>query len=521
MQPSLLVIENFNGLDLRSSERLLRKKRTTKKLLNVEPTKAGGVMKCNGYARYNTTQIASGANVRGIYRYIKSDGTEKLLAAVGAGLYEIASNGAVTTINAALFSTSTGKVKFVTFNDVCIICTGKEVPLTYDGSSTGSLTGLASLEANIHAGWAAVYRNRLILTDNPNKPSRVYYSEAGKHNDWVSGNGAGSFDVNVNDGQATKAVVPLQESAIIFKERSIHLLTGSSTSDFANQPVSVDVGTKAPHSIVMVGSDLFFWSDGRITSVRTTEAFGSACAEDIGFDVQSLIAGANASKHDEIFAIHHEHKGQVWWFFPDGASSQNNTVLIFDYTLSNLEDGVISWWKRSGFTGACGIFYNKLPYVGGYDGWIYKHDWGGRYLNADGTAKAIEAYYHTWYEHMNRPTHTKRIRSIDLTLDVQSSSVFSMYTRWDYRSTSQSFNVSQSVTDSIYKYGGAGVLWGSAYYNSNQEQKITRQISGVGNGKVLQVQFENNAVDAAWSVLAMDIVYYPRGIRYGSTDSWY
>jgi hypothetical protein len=518
---------NFSGgLNLRGSEVAL-KPWESPDLLNVEPSKSGGVDRSKGYTRYNGTQIAAGAACRGLYDYVISGGTSYRLVVFGTGLYRVATDGTVTTINASAFSGSTSKVSFETFNDVCIICTGDEVPVTYDGSSVGSLTGVATLEANVYAKYAAVYKNRLFLSGNSNKPYRVYYGEPGKHNDWSTGSGAGSFDVNVNDGQIIRQIKSFPEALIVFKDKSIHYLSGdtapgaSVSNPFRLQLATSAVGTTSPNSVVVVGSDMYFWGNGRITTLKAVQDYGNIHAKDISFNVQPLVKLANASAMSEVFAVHHELKSQIWFMFPNGSSSQSDTCLIYDYAIEKPDQTYGSWWLRDGFKASCGIFYGGFPLFGGYDGWLYKHDNGNHYLSTAGASTAIHAYFKTYWETFGSPTNTKRIRSIDLIIGAQTASDLTLEGAWDYRAPTKTFSINEVAAGTTYVYGATGVLYGTAYYASSQDKKITRIIADIGNGKALSLKIGNNSVDAPFSLLGYEIDHQGRGIRYGSSESWY
>ncbi|MBX2861181.1 MAG: hypothetical protein KTR14_08095 [Vampirovibrio sp.] len=488
------------GLHLRASDRSLGVNESPD-LVNVELTQSGGILKSNGYIRLNNTALAGAPEIVGVYEYFRANGDEITLVAAGGNLYELKDDGTWSTLHTGM--TVDAPVAFETFNDLCIIVNGVDAPLKYDGSTVTGLANWTTIESTGYPAYAEVWKNRLWFTGNPQKPYRVYFSEPGNPEGWDALNGAGAVDVNINDGQLVTGIKTFFDSLIIYKQRSIHQLVGDSApgsgggNEFRIKPISTDLGCEAPRTIVTVGNDQFFMGKDHISTIRTTDFFGDVLSQTISFKVQPVFDEMNQNAIEGAFVVHHRPKNQIWFFYPDGSSAQNNKVLVFDYNLQ-------AWTRREGFMASCGIALNGKPTVGTYDGNIHKHDFGGNY---DGGV--IKAHYKTpWYGFNSFPV-TKRVRSIDLSVVRLGDWFVNMHSSWDYQTSSGAFTFNQSP--------GQRALWGEALWGfdvwSGESSGQIRKVSSIGFGKTLQLRFFNNFADQPFHILGWDILYQSRGIR--------
>ena len=69
--------------------------------------------------------------------------------------------------------------------------------------------------------------------------------------------GAGTINV----GDIITGIVVFREQLIIFSERRIQRLVGSSEADFQLQPITMDIGCVAPDTIQEIGGDILFLED--------------------------------------------------------------------------------------------------------------------------------------------------------------------------------------------------------------------------------------------------------------------
>lgn len=502
MPTQIFSVSNATGgLNLRASERSLLPNEALD-LMNVELTKNGGILKSNGNIKANLSAIAGNPKITGMYQYIKSDGNKFLLVSAGTGLYILGNDGSLTQVYNAL--SNAAACSFATFNDVCIIVNGANHPLVFDGFTVTNLPNWTTIETAGYPSLVEVWKNRLWLAGNPQKPFRVYWSQPGTHSGWATANGAGSVDVNRNDGQKVTGIKTYFDSLVIYKERSTHQLIGDSApgsggpNEFTIRPISTDIGCVAPKTILNVGNDQYFLAEDQIASLKTTNAFGDVNTQNVSYKIQPLLTRVNRAAVQEAFMLHHRGKDQLWIFYPDGVSSQNNRVVIYDYGLS-------AWTQRDGITASDGVMIEGKPYTGSYDGNIYQQDFGGSY-----NGSPISAYYKTPWNGFGDYKRTKRIRSVDLTVLQYGNWNLDVKTTLDYQTPSNLFPINLSPNSSA-------ALWNVALWNQAQWSPLTakqvRQVSDIGMGKVFQLQMSNSGANQPFHILGWDIAYQLRGLR--------
>jgi hypothetical protein len=489
------------GLNLGATERSLQTNEALD-LMNVEITKDGGILKCNGYVQSNLESIPDGARITGMYHYVQSNGMEKTIVTAGSGLYVLESNGQFTNYYQELAEESS--CFFATFNDLCIITNGINPPLKFDGTTVTPLANWGDIETSGYPALVEVWKNRIWFSANPIKPYRVYWSEPGNPEGWDTTHGAGAVDVNLNDGQRVTGIKSYFDALTIYKERSIHQLIGDSPpgsngpNEFRIRPVSTDIGCVSPGTIVNVENRQYFLAEDRLASLETTYAFGDIQTTNESRKIQPLLDRVNRGAYQETFILHYPSKSQIWLFYPDTISSQNNRVAIYDYTLN-------AWIQRNGIHASKGLFVNGIPYTGSYDGNVHRQDFGGHYNGAP-----ISAVYKTpWYSFGNYQV-LKRIRSIDLTVMQYGNWNLNLETLFDYETSGQTFQINQAQSEHA-------PLWGVAHWNQANwtalNLKQVRQVSEIGMGKALQFAFSNNEANQPFHILGWDVTYQLRGLR--------
>ncbi|MBY0451221.1 MAG: hypothetical protein K2X01_11415 [Cyanobacteria bacterium] len=502
MPTQIFSVSNATGgLNLRASERSLLPNEALD-LMNVELTKNGGVLKSNGYIRINTAPISGSPKITGMFYYVKANGAKYTLVTAGTGLYLLGNDGSLTQVYSSLANGI--PCFFATFNDVCIIVNGVNHPLVYDGTTVTNLPNWTTIETTGYPSLVEVWKNRLWLSGNPEKPYRLYWSEPGNHGGWTTAGGAGSVDVNRNDGQKITGIKTYFDSLAIYKERSIHQLIGDAPpgtggpNEFRLRPISTDIGCVAPKTIINVGNDQYFLAEDQVASLKTTNAFGDVNTQNISYKIQPILTRINRSFVKDAFILHQRSKDQIWLFYPDGVSDRNNKVVIYDY-------GLGAWTQRNGLTASDGVVIDSKPYTGTYDGNIHQQDFGGNY-----NGSPIVAFYKTPWYGFGDYARTKRIRSVDMTVLQYGNWNLQVQTAFDYQSYSSSFNVNLAPT-------GQSALWGIALWNqaswSNVTARQSRKVSDIGMGKVFQVHISNSGANQPFHVLGWDVAYQFRGLR--------
>jgi hypothetical protein len=94
-------------------------------------------------------------------------------------------------------------------------------------------------------------------------------------------------------------------------------------------------------------------------------------------DVGDYILGnINYNQASKIYAVHNSQYGEIWWYYPSGASNENDSYVTFNYRENHWAVGTLA---RTAGTDA-GVF--SRPMAVSVDGYVYEHEVGFSYDGA-------------------------------------------------------------------------------------------------------------------------------------------
>lgn len=180
--------------------------------------------------------------------------------------------------------------------------------------------------------------------------------------------------INTGDGQAITKLLPFRLSElIVYKERSIFDLdiSGDPAVDgFTVTPITKDVGTPAPRSVVFLGNDQWFLSSPPY-AVRalTRTQFDKILVDIMSRPIQDIFDGTG----DRILNTVHVAKSAAILYenkyilaIPTGDSSVNDFVVLYDFLTK-------SWWTIDGWYPKDWLVKdNLLYYTDANDGRVVK-----------------------------------------------------------------------------------------------------------------------------------------------------
>lgn len=107
--------------------------------------------------------------------------------------------------------------------------------------------------------YMSVFRNQLVISGKFDEPNTVFYSDIESPEYFPALN---QFDVNALTGDVITGLAPNNEVFAIFKNRSVHIVSGSiAENTFRVDQITSDIGCVAHHTIVEVRGILFFLSE--------------------------------------------------------------------------------------------------------------------------------------------------------------------------------------------------------------------------------------------------------------------
>ena len=297
----------------------------------------GGPHKIGGTTKGNSSAVASGAAVTGVYDYWRQGvaGSPVRRRVLHAGTVCMADVDDFNYTNLFTGLTSGAVPSYCTFDDLLIISSDatSDVPRSWDQTTAQNLAGSPP-----RFSFCVAHKNRAWAAGNFSAPSRLYYCVNNDPEDWT-GSGSGSIDIDINDGDIITGLVSHKNDLWVFKgpnKGSIHRITGSSptgSDGFARVVFSRGLGACWHNAIFRFADDIGFVSQfGSVHSLSATASYGDFLEASLsrGFN-NWLREHLNYNRLRYISAANHPQEGRVYITASIDANSTNNIVAIMDY----------------------------------------------------------------------------------------------------------------------------------------------------------------------------------------------
>lgn len=193
-------------------------------------------------------------------------------------------------------------------NDWIILTNGVDKPQYWDGFSD------SVHEIDMKQGGEPILFSQITMLNerlwggvSADNPDRIYWSNTFDPDNWElnfedsDNDGGGFVDVATFDGSRIRGIVAAMDDILIFKDKSLHRLSGSYPGEFSLTQVFGTEGTLAARTIVDDGRSLYFLaSDGLVRYSGMTAISLSASGDNKLKDIWSRI---NASTIDTACAV--------------------------------------------------------------------------------------------------------------------------------------------------------------------------------------------------------------------------
>ncbi|MEW6016501.1 MAG: hypothetical protein AB1760_00340 [Pseudomonadota bacterium] len=426
-----------------------------------------GLRTRDGCAKVNSVQIAA-APVTGMHVFQKSDGTSCMLAHCGTSV--VKDNPAFDTAILTGLAPG-GRMKFCTFTDLEIMVDGVNAPQKYDGTTAGPLGGsppAAAIDVKIH--W-----NRCFLLTK----TAFYWSALGDPQTW----GATDYAyINTNDGQTLTGMMNYFDTLVFGKERSLFLLTGSDPATYTLSTLNDKVGVASGHTMDIVGAEMFFLGHDNIYALQPTAVAQYINAPPVSTKIPATIAGLNSTALSQASAARYRDMYLV--AVPDGTSSTNNLVLMYDWYRK-------AWAVWKGW--AVASFYahptDGFLYWGSYDGYIYKFPSG----TSDAGA-AIDCRAETKRFTLGASERWKTFNEVYVDVDLDGDWSLNVQKDIDGKGWSTAKTVSLAPTSGTTSLWGT-MVWGTDRWGASGAVMRTKRLIMSGSGQSIQFRFYNDTLD--------------------------
>jgi hypothetical protein len=300
----------------------------------------GRLQKRRGQAKLNAAAL--GGPIQGLHAYYYGDALQnRKLIAVANGIASYWNGEGFTNIKTGL--STTAQVLFATCVNYMVAMNGYDPPWKWDGANQ---TPLANSPAT--GKCPVLHKEKLFCIADVDT---IRWSDSFAPETWP---GVNVWDFDKGDGDELSALFTYGRELLACKKRSIFNLAGSSMDDFRSDRVESKHGVAGPRAGVVVEPYFYYISvDGifRWDGLRSTDLTRDT--------IPQTWAGVNKSALDKAVAGYVD--GRLWFCVPEGASTTNNMVLVYDPTYN-------SWWVFRGIEASCLVNFNDGTTLHTYTG---------------------------------------------------------------------------------------------------------------------------------------------------------
>jgi len=409
-----------------------------------------------------------------------------------------ADNAAVTWLSAN--RTSNYKTRFSKYRlgntERIVGVDGTNYPFIYDGITFKVLSDKTT--DILGAQFVVSHKNQLFFA----KDGSIIFTAPYTDDDFTAAAGSGIINV----GGIITGIVVFREALIIFTEKTISQLTGTSIQDFSLQPITKNVGCVAPDTIQEVGGDVMFLGPEGLRLFSATDRVGDfnlgVVSKPIQPETTSLI-----NAHSSFASCVIKQKSQYRIFGYNDSITASNAKGILGTQISPEATGGIAWAEIVGFKCyvADGDYQNQTETIvfANNDGYVYEMEQGNSF---DGSN--IVASFATPYIPINDFRIRKTFYKLYLYTDPQGSVTTSVNLKLDFDDQGSvqppTITLSNSA-GSVGFYGSSVAKYGTTLYGDKLKKQFQTQV--IGSGFSVSLQFVSDSQDPPFSLDAATLEY--------------
>lgn len=300
-------------------------------------------------------------------------------------LGNVAASG--STITNIVFGTSNGGQAFINANP--IPPTNNYLSWGFSFSPISSVIGGTNgtfSQSPLASQYLEIYSNRLFIGGFSSAPSTVWFSDTGEPEgidaDW-------NFEVRTNDGDYITGMKSYNSKLYIFKNESLHELSGDSPDNFYVREVSDEYGLISNRAAVAYKDMMIF-----LSPQKKVIRFNGSNIEPLSDKIQPILDTMNINAaRGTATAVHDQIRNSILIGLPVNGATTNNLTIVYDYLTQ-------AWSTYAGYNPAVyasirGRLDFQYPFFGDYLGRI--NNPGATYLsdNGVGISTVIQApYFH-------------------------------------------------------------------------------------------------------------------------------
>ncbi len=362
------------------------------------------------------------------------------------------------------------------------------------------LTPLTDRSAPPKGKYVSVFRNQLVVAGNINFPNTFYWSDIDGPEYFPDG--VNSADVDTLLGDAISGISPNNEVFAVFKDKSIHIVSGNiAENQIRVDQLTSDIGCAAHATIQEVKGQLFFLSDRNVYAM-----VGGQLPKAIGEKIDPIFAVSSAVAEEERLKLKravgfNDRNNERYLLYLPTESTNNSLVHPNDNSVVFTWDQVKnSWLKWNNINMAGGmaaansqVYFSERRYRSS-DGvvvsYLYRvNDLNDAFDYQDHTQAVAFEYSSNW-EALGEPSVLKRFLKIRIfALDELVNNALHLNIKTEINYIKDAAN---SEFDFEFSSDGYGVSeYGNAPYGDPAELAAKNRL-GQGRVRSLRVRFFNS-----------------------------
>ena len=367
-------------------------------------------------------------------------------------------------------------------------------------SGTVNFAGLGTAPSD--TSMVAAFKNHMFYAGMSAEPNTIVFSALGDENDFTSGNGAGSLNVD----STIIALKSFRGDLIIFCEDRIYKLSGSALADFAVAPISRNVGCSDAHSIQEIGGDVIFLAPDGLRTIAGTARIGDVELGTVSKQIQDRVGDIG---FNNISSVVIRDKSQYRLFYPTTGGTESSSKGIIGVLKSN-PSGQVGWEYSDirGIKPACcdsGFISGVEKIVhGGFDGYVYLQESGNTFAGT-----AMKAIYRSPDLTMGDAGIRKNMQRINVNYDPEGAVDVNLFVKYDFEDTGTpqpgSYNLTTADTAAVY--GDSGTLYGSAVYDAEGMPIVRTSVEG--SGFTVVVRLEDSSSNPPITLKGFELEFTP------------
>jgi hypothetical protein len=374
--------------------------------------------------------------------------------------------------------------------------------------------------------YCATWNNCVWLAGGEQNPYGIIYSNSGTPETFGLYN---TFDVGLREGGAITALVPFYDVLLVFRERSIEIITYNN-GNYSISTLDSNIGTTATNTIKLVGGVgvMFLNKDGVLAITGSVRGGAVYQVTKMSENIEKEMSRISLSALPRATATYSEREKEYWVHYPVDGDTENtrgsvyhtwNNQWSFRYADGKYSNGegmpytqlatdpngwIIIGLKPTAVTKALSICYPgyglQVWSASRYSGYnltnpVIIPGSGTTTFNVTPVVKAIDAWESTWND-FGDSSKKKRIMHVEVEVITSGENPITLdwATDWGYEFTTSGTqiplkpeNVGTTSTEPSYGSGGGNpAIWDSSKWSQSQ---VTRLRWDIGTSLCSQFKF--------------------------------